>query len=452
MSSDLMLGLGAAGVLFVIWFVAMLARRARKPKSIEVSPAIRDALTIFTEQSLELPSVEEILVFAREAVQTIFNPKRVVMFERGEGDAWEARISKEEDFGQVPTNLSGVFGWLGHNPRNALKSELGEKRFGAMRRPLSQAMTHYKLDVLMPLVERGSLMAVIGLSLSRTPNKSQRQALRLFRLTATAASLNVRLHREAAHLVTLAEEVDLASAVKLNLAPEETTGISGGMTWAGHYEAAGEANSDFWGVYPLSGGGTLVLIGDSVGKEIAGAMVSAVVKSCADSMLAEEPAGMDAGAFLSALNRSLYQPSRPAQSSCFAALIAPGGGEIRYANAGHVIPYVLRRNGAEPELGVLQGAGPLLGDDGATDYTVSTTKLGDSDALVFFSDGLLKGQNPAGSQFKERSLQQLLLQQTDSSALVIRDRIVEAVTGHRAGVPPVDDVGLVVLARRNGAY
>ena len=51
-----------------------------------------------------------------------------------------------------------------------------------------------------------------------------------------------------------AREVDLASAVKLALVPEESEGNAGALSWAGHYEAAGQAGSDFWAVYPLGAG------------------------------------------------------------------------------------------------------------------------------------------------------------------------------------------------------
>lgn len=447
MNQGMIMGAVLAVVLLLLWLVAMLVRKGKGAGGAgkEVSARVREGLTVFTEQSLQLPSVEEILVFACEAAQSIFGINKVIVFERGEGDAWEARVPRKEELGKVPSKFSGVFGWFVHNPRNAPKGELGEARFGAMRRPLQGAMEHYKVDVFMPLVERGRLMAVVAIGLGRNPTASDRQAMRLFRLAATAACANVRLHHEAAHLVTLAREVDLASAVELSLAPAKMVGSSGAVAWAGHYQPAGETSSDFWTVYPLANGKVMVLIGDAVGQELAGAMVSAVAKSCADTLFGELPEGMDPGALLTSLNHSLYQPSRPAQTSCFALLLDPANGQAHYSNAGHVIPYHVRFGGGRAELGALPGSGPLLGDTEDVEFKSTSVPLGADDAFVLFTDGLLKSQNPQGQPFRERQLQRLLGAQASADPKAICSGIVQATSQHRGGTELVDDEALVVV-------
>jgi serine phosphatase RsbU (regulator of sigma subunit) len=393
--------------------------------------------------------VEEILYFASEAAKSIFGVNRLVVFERGGDDGgWEASVPREEELGTVPGNLSGLFGWFVHNSAIAPRADLGESRFGAMRRPLGQLLDTYEIDVVMPLVERGRLLATIGFKLGRTPTNNQRLAMRLFRLAATAACANVRLHREAAHLVTLAKEVDLAGAVQLALAPEQPEGNEGAVSWAGHYEAAGEASSDFWAAYPLGGGQVLVVIGDAVGKELAGAMVSAVVKSCTDSLYEQSPAELHPTRLLESLNHALYRSSRPAQTSCFAALFDPGNGRMEYANAGHVIPYHLRFSGSGPTLGALIGSGPLLGDTEGATYRSNTMPLGPSDAFVFFTDGLLKVRDPSGKELRERKLQRLLSKQGQNDAQAMRDAIVAAANRHRGGGNLRDDQALVVVSTR----
>jgi len=448
-NQGLVIGIVLAAVLLLVWLIAMVSRKGKSGRGgVEVSPRVREGLTVFAEQSLQLPSVEEILVFACEAAQSIFGISKVLVFERGEQDSWEARVPRKEELGKVPAKFSGMFGWFVHNPRNAPKNELAEARFGAMRRPLQGAMEHYKVDVFMPLVERGRLMAVVAMGLGRNPNASDRQAMRLFRLAATAACANVRLHHEAAHLVTLAQEVDLASAVELSLAPSEKAGNVGKVAWAGHYQPAGETSSDFWTVYPLANGQVMLLMGDAVGQELAGAMVSAVAKSCADSLFTELPNGMNPGALLTALNHSLYQPSRPAQTSCFALLLDPASGQAQYSNAGHVIPYHLRIGADGTQLGVLAGSGPLLGDTENFEYKVTSVPMGTDDAFVLFTDGLLKSRDPQGQPFRERQLQRLLGGQTSGDPKAICAAMVKATMQHRGGTEPVDDEAIVVVRRQ----
>src|SRR5690606_37660241 len=137
-------------------------------------------------------------------------------------------------------------------------------------------MERYQVDLLLPMVEHGRLLAVVGVHLGRRPTELDREVLKLFRLEVTAACANVKLHRQAAHVLTLAREIDLASAVRLALVPDEAEGSAGPISWSGHFEAAGQAGSDFWGVYPLSGGQVLFVIGDAVGSGLGGSMVAAV--------------------------------------------------------------------------------------------------------------------------------------------------------------------------------
>ncbi|MBT8495860.1 MAG: serine/threonine-protein phosphatase [Deltaproteobacteria bacterium] len=452
MNQGVLIGAVLAGILVLVWLVTMLARRNRSGGGIdEVSPRVREALTVFAEQSLELPSVEEILFFASEAAKSIFGVGRIVVLERGGDDGgWEASVPRQDELGAVPSNLSGLFGWFVHNSAIASRSELGESRFGAMRRPLGALLDQYDIDVVMPLVERGRLLASIGFKLGRAPTDRQRLAMRLFRLAATAACANVRLHREAAHLVTLAKEVDLASAVQLALAPERPEGQDGAISWAGHYQAAGDASSDFWATYPIGGERVLVIIGDAVGRELAGAMVSAVVKSCTDTMFEQAPGQLAPSVLLESLNRALYRSSRPAQTSCFAALFDPHSGRMDYANAGHVIPYQLRFSGSGVTLGALIGSGPMLGDTEDATYKVNSLPLTGSASFVFFTDGLTKVRDSAGKEFRDRRLQRLLQSQGSNDARAIRDAIVAAAETHRGEGSLRDDLALVVVSSSLG--
>src|SRR5262249_25584293 len=159
-------------------------------------------------------------------------------------------------------------------------------------------------------------------------------------------------HREAAHKLTLENEVDLAGAVQLALVPPVSEGRAGRLTWTGHYRPAGQVGSDFWSAYDLGNERVLIVIGDVVGTGLAGSMASAVPKSCCDALHAAGAAG-DAGNVLIGLNHALFRPQRPIHMTCFAAVFDARAGQVSYANAGHVFPYHMSAGG----LGVLGGSG-----------------------------------------------------------------------------------------------
>ncbi|HUH02418.1 MAG TPA: hypothetical protein VML75_10505 [Kofleriaceae bacterium] len=286
----MVVGIALAVVFTLVWAIVTVMRRGRVADTAVGTAQARQALRQFADQSLAMQSVPQILGFAREAAQVIFGCDRVVAFESGaEEGQWEVSVPGVEALGEVPAPMRGLFGWFRHNAAIAAESELGEARFGAMRGPLRQIMEKYGIDVVMPLVSETRLIAVVGMRLGRKPGGDDRELMKLFRLQATAACVNVRLHVEAAHMVSLAKEVDLAVAVKVALVPDDMEGSAGAVRWAGYYQAVGDAGSDFWGAYPLSEGRVILLIGDAIGAGLAGSLVSAVVKSCADAIFDARP-------------------------------------------------------------------------------------------------------------------------------------------------------------------
>jgi sigma-B regulation protein RsbU (phosphoserine phosphatase) len=435
----------AVGVLFLVWLVVSLGRAGRRSRRGELGAQARDALTRFADRALEIENVHDILVLAKDTAWRLFGSSRVVAFESGaDRGAWDAFIPGGEALAPVPASLRGLFAWFVHNRTVASLGDLGDKRFGAMRAPLREIMDRYQVDLVIPLVQHGRLLAVIGLLLERRPTPLDREVLILFRLEATAACANVNLHRQAAHVLTLAKELDLASAVKLALVPDESEGASGSITWSGHFEGAGQAASDFWGAYILGDGKLMFVIGDAVGSGLGGSMVAAVVKSCCDGVYDGNPGGPGPAQLLGALNGAIFRPTSPSHTRCFAAMFDPPAQRVIYANAGHTVPYRLPLFGKQ-ELGVLAGAGPLLGDSADAVYRENRSPLVARECFVLFTDGLVKARNPDGEPFGDRRLQRVLAGHKDASARDIRETVLGALTAWRDRAPLADDIALVVI-------
>lgn len=441
-----MSGVAIGGVMAVgvgtIWAIAKLLRSGSA--SAVTGAHARGQLTEFADRSLELQSVSEILAFSGEATQAIFGASRVVGFESGADAAqWEASVPGQGSLGEVPAAMRGIFGWVRHNSIITAETDLGDARYGAMRGPLKSMMSHFDIDVLLPMVDRGSVLCVLGAKLGRKPTGQDRELMRLFRLQATAACANVRLHREVAQVFSLAREVDLASAVQAALVPAEREGADNQVAWAGDVRAAGDAVSDFWSVHPLVDGKVLAYVGDAVGVGLAGSMVSAVVKGCCDSILDAGPTRLAPSDFLGALNRALYRSTDPINTSCFVILIDKDRNSATYANAGHPAPYFIGKNGA---LRVLTGSGPFLGDLAESTYRGIRADDLAGGKLVLTTDGVVAAENAQRKPFGERRLQKLLTANAHAEPAVLRDLILDAVHKHTEGAVLNDDIAVVVVA------
>ena len=438
--NGVLVGIVLAVALGAVWALVTLSRSRRGGVA---SESAHDMLIQFGEQSLELTSAREVLAFAGEAAAVIFGAARSVAFESGAGEGqWDAAVAGGDALGEVPAALRGVFGWVKHNPAAAGLGELGDARFGAMRGPLRQLMSQYDTDLLVPLVDDGQMLGALGVKLGKRASDVDPALLRLFQAQITAACGNVRLHGEAAHSINLAREVTLASAIHDTLVASTRVGGAGPLRWSGDIEVAGDAGSDFWSVYPLSDGRVVMVVGDAVGSGLAGSMASAVVKSCCDALIEGGTAAGDAGVLLGGLSRALYRPSAPVHTRCFAVIFDPRAGVVRYANAGHSVPYHLRADGV---LGVLAGSGPLLGDAEHTTYNGHELALERGDVFVLFTDGLVKCEGEGGKPFGERRLQRLIADARGQGPAALRRTIIAALREHRGDRPLRDDAAVIVV-------
>ncbi len=438
-----MIAVALAVVVLLVWMVVLALRQKRGQANRSRAGANEEVLTEFVVRSLELHAFGDVLADAAATAQLAFGAARSVIFEPGARDgAWDVWAPGPQPLEPIPDAARPVFAWLKHNAEVISLDDVAGPRFGAMRIPLTDLKARYGIDTLVPLVDRRQTIGAIGLFLGRRPSTFERGLLDHLRIEATAAAANLRLHREAAHKLTLEKEVDLASAVQRALVPAVNEASGRGLSWVGHCKPAGQAGSDFWCSYEVSGGKLLVVVGDVIGTGLAGSMVSAVAKSCCDAF--SSAGTTDPGALLTALNRSLWRPQKPIHMTCVAALFDASGGQVAWANAGHPMPYFA--GALEERLGVLTGSGPMLGDLQEARYTSSKRAIASGDGVLLYTDGIVEAMNLQRAPFGERRLQRVLAGTKLVSPAIARDAILAALDEFRTGAP-VDDDELLVLVR-----
>jgi serine phosphatase RsbU (regulator of sigma subunit) len=432
-------------VVLVAWILFLSVRHGKKAQVGVREGENQAVLAEFVVRSLELHGLAEVLADAAATGQAAFGASRAVVFEPGAKDgAWDVWLPGPQPLDPVPDAARGVFGWLKHNATSIALDDLSGPRYGAMRLPLGELKTRYGIDLLVPLVDRRQVIAALGLALGRRPSAHELELIDHLRIEATAAAANVRLHREAAHKLTLEKEVDLASAVQRTLVPAVSEGSTAPLSWVGHFRPAGQAGSDFWTAYELGPGRLLVVVGDVIGSGVAGSMVSAAAKSCCDALAAHGKI-VAPGTLLSLLNRALYRPVKPSQMTCFAALFDAKRHTLSWANAGHALPYLAAAG--EDKLSVLTGAGPMLGDSAEATFDSHERTLAAGDTVLLFTDGLVEAMNRERISFGERRLQKAFARCSAQKPAAARDHILAALDGFRAGVEPVDDEVLVIVRR-----
>src|SRR5690606_27814498 len=153
------------------------------------------------------------------------------------------------------------------------------------------------------------------------------------------------------------------------------------------------------------------------------------------------------GRVLEEVNDSLHVDIPPNMFvTCFYAVIDTHTGLIRYANAGHNLPYVRTETGVEE----LRATGMPLGLMPGMSYEVKEAKVAHGDAVLIHSDGVAEAHSPSGEMFGFGSLMGIVGAHGHTVNLV--ERIMSELAEFTGpGYEQEDDVTLVVLRRTSTA-
>jgi GAF domain-containing protein len=218
----------------------------------------------------------------------------------------------------------------------------------------------------------------------------------------------------------------------------ELEGFDAGLVYAPSGHAAG--GGDLFGLWRLPSGSVALLVGDVSGKGIEVAAISAMVRFFIEARTWD---AADPAAVLGQTN-ALLRRRLPGTTFVPVVMAVIDGTTIRWSNAGHTPPVLLRADGGVVEL---RGTGLPLGVDEDADYTCAQAPLGPGDVVFACTDGLTEARRE-GRQFGDERLGPLLAEHGRSlepDALVRRlQREVED------WAPRVDD-DMVILALRRRA-
>jgi sigma-B regulation protein RsbU (phosphoserine phosphatase) len=133
-------------------------------------------------------------------------------------------------------------------------------------------------------------------------------------------------------------------------------------------------------------------------------------------------------------------------ATLFLALYDDRTRTLRYTNAGHNEPALVRADG---HIERLSTGGTVVGAFGFTKYEEAQTTLGDGDVLVLFSDGLSEAQNSTGEEFSDARLAQFAASHRTETANNLRQSIFDEVDGWSGAIERGDDQTLVILKAVN---
>lgn len=209
---------------------------------------------------------------------------------------------------------------------------------------------------------------------------------------AYAAEVAERLERAEAERERVAEELKMAHLVQQQFLPDELPELPGWHV-AAFYRSAREVGGDFYDFSALPGGKIGIAIGDVTDKGAPAALVMASTQALlrSDVQRLESPS-----AILEHMNDVLV-PNTPSKMfvTCLYLVLDPDSGHVRFANAGHNLPYLDEQSG----ISELRATGMPLGLMPQSEYEEGHAILPPGSRLVLYSDGVTEAHNGARDMF-----------------------------------------------------
>jgi serine phosphatase RsbU (regulator of sigma subunit) len=235
------------------------------------------------------------------------------------------------------------------------------------------------------------------------------------------------------------QELNSAHYIQQSLLPEAVPALPG---WAlqASYRPARQVGGDLYDFLPLPGGRLGIVIGDASGKGVPSALIMAT--TCA-MLRAAAPGAPAPGQVLAVVNDLLHRAiPRATFATCFYAILDLAGGGLRFANAGHNLPYVFRAS----EVRELRATGMPLGLMPEQAYEECETRLAAGDCALFYTDGLVEAHDPRRQMFGAERLKQRLRQRAAADGLIdaLYADLLDFTGAHWE---QEDDVTLLVLRR-----
>jgi serine phosphatase RsbU (regulator of sigma subunit) len=298
--------------------------------------------------------------------------------------------------------------------------------------------------VCAPLLVGDQVLGVLYIDYVVTRGAVSERDVRLLGQIARFAAVKLettRLREEAIAKAKIDEELRTAYEIQSRLLPASLPAIDG-YTFAGANRPCKTVSGDYYDVVVRPDGRIYFVIADVSGKGITAALVMTSMATAFNIFTQTDPRP---AALMRDINVTLAPKTSPRKFvTAVVGVLDPVNGTVEFANAGHVPPLVVSRDGATQ----MNTTDMVVGLFPTAQYRNQTVVLAPGDAMVFFTDGVTEAENADEAQLGLSPVTELLQtlhgKDADSLLQTIDMRVHEFV----GDIPAGDDVTMLAFTRR----
>ena len=237
----------------------------------------------------------------------------------------------------------------------------------------------------------------------------------------------------------LNRELGIAEEIQQDLLPKQLPRLPSGEVAYLSRSIKG-LNGDYFDVFPLGEGKTMVTICEVAGRGIPAGLVMVMIRTI---LRLVAPSELDAQSIMTRLNNDMTQRIDIENYASVGILVFDPNGKFTFSSAAHYPLQILRADSTVYQ--AIQTKGIPVGIDTSAEYTQQTGVLNPGDILVFHTDGIPESRNRDGKLFGIDSLLEAVSNQAQSSPEEIVATLKTELEYFEQGTDQKDDQTVIIL-------
>ena len=260
---------------------------------------------------------------------------------------------------------------------------------------------------------------------------------------AVARDITERRQAEKALLENsrMLRDMELARQIQLSLLPAAPPELPG-VVLAGCCLQAAHVGGDYYDYYRREDGTMDMVVADVSGHNIGAALMMVAARSAIRAAIRTSSA---TGEILASLNDSLYEDLN--RSGLFITLYYlaynPFTRDLRYSNAGHVPPLLVREG--EAACRELDAEGLIMGVRNGEVFEERQIRMQPGDLLFIYTDGVTESSNSSGEMFGRERLCSILAARHTESPQSIVEAVLSEIEAFAGTTDREDDITMIAM-------
>jgi len=384
--------------------------------------------------------IGDLYQFIVELTSEVLRADRSVLLLRGEGDELIPKAMKRRDYGgEVIVSRSIALRAINDRQAILASDAQSDERFkeqqSIIRERINSAMC-------VPLWHESEVLGVLYVDNVAAPMPFEETDLRLLTLIGHLAAVKIletNSFEAAQRQRQYEEELKRAANIQQSLLPTDPL-LKPPFRVAGKNVPSSDVGGDYFDFVQGEGSTITVGLGDVAGKGMPAALLMTQLYASVRAHVESEPR---LPVVMGRLNRSIHQAVRGERFITLVLLaIDTATGEVRYVNAGHNPPFLIRASG---EIETLSTGGLLLGMFPEAGYEAATIYMRPRDVLLLYSDGVTEAHDDAMDEFGEERLAAFLRENRDLDPEKFVDALIRRVHEFSSQGKPGDDVTVALI-------